>query len=388
MTSTKILDHYRLSLVGDKNIFLVLSIISKSFVESERDIKNKTRISSEELGFIVAKLFRANLIKGDSKNGWSVTSLAEEALTSLGVSEIASKSIISEQQLNKADQAFFEACLSGNSTPNKSWTRDISAILRACDAAFRIASTKEPLKQEEKTRTLYALIIGTNPLARNTDIEAYCDSVSNWYESNYPDRSNKLGLLWQKDSKLKRSIYQNCWHGLEDYKSSNRLLLTEDKDIGKIGYLVTLARFLANASTERDTCELNWIYMLNNDIFAKGVDSVVAWEPFGNGAVNILAGHNANLQDWSNIYEFREKFIQQLKKSIRHDFSHSELSQQSCIDFPNVQVTYNKTITAINTLLRDIANGQLDSLSSDEKSEVIDALEEVSKSARQRLMSE
>ncbi len=381
MATVKILDHYRLPIINDKKAFFVLSTIYKSDAEDEANIQARTNIPAKELRAIVTKLFRANLIREGADERWSVTPLAEEMLDSLGISEIVANSLVLEEDLTKNDRTFLSACVAGGPQRNHSWLRDISAVLRASKVAFKIAAESESIDQDEKARTLYALIIGTNPSAKGVGIETYCDSVSRWYSTDHPEVAS---LFWSKGGGLNDWISNKCISGLSDFRSSNRLLLTGDTTADKSIYLITLSRVIANLVAQRDTSDLGLVYSLDKDIFSKGLDSLKRSRPsLGRNASKYFRWLVEPNSESDNFDGFRKELIQRLTRSAERTSGASGRFQTLECSIRSVYA-YSKSVTSVTALYSDIIKGNLDSLSSDEKLEIIAVLSSATDAARLR----
>lgn len=381
MATTRILDHYRVSVINDKQLFYVLALIYKSGYASEKDLEAKTNLQPRELKLALTKLYRANLIRVVLTDAWAVTSFAEEMLSLLGISEAASKSFVSEQDLPQSDKVFLHACLAGSSSGNYMWSRDVSSVLRATKVAFEIASESDPIDSDERVRTLYALVIGMNPCANSVDIKTYCNKIAQWYINNHSDAAP---FLLSKKSKLKDSILRRCINGVSDFKSSNQLLLTGEEGAGKIAFLITLARFIANITVQRDTCDLHLVYSMDKDVFSRGWNSIGRWQPsIKRNTAEYFEALYKDLPVNNNKGELCEKLVYLLQRYTEADNRDIETRLKFGASF-NASHDFAEVLSSVSTLRKAIIGGDLDELSADEKRKVIAGLTTATEIALQR----
>lgn len=385
MDAITILDNYRLSVLGDKELFLVLSSIYKDDSITEEKLSSELDIPLIHLKGLLTKLFRANLIKNIDKDTWRVSPIAEKILGSVGVSTIISQSILKDSQLNNQDTVFLGACISSSADQDSEWLRDITVILKAYTRAFQWVSETKPLKSDEKKKALYALIIGTNPAAKELDTSLYCDKVSNAYVSLFPEYSS---LLFTKKKQLRRSIANYCMDAISDFKLSNELFLTGPTEENKSTFLVALTRVIANLLASRDASDLGHIYSLDKNSFIKGVETLFKWRP------NLASKTEKYIFLYYNMpgaeFVSRKNLTSLIKQSLMVDVSNVNqyafrpyLIEGECAPVV-AEGDQGMVLSMLSLMQHKINSGKLDSVDAKKKNAIIKELRTTEKIARSR----
>ena len=372
MPSTVILDHYRLPIINDKKMFRVLCEIYKAGPINEDEIAKKININNNDLKLIISKLYRANLINENRNYEWKTSIFSENFLTSLGISDITSWSIIDEINPNKNENAFLKACLYDSKNRNLSWSKNINNIIKASKFVFKFVSDEIEISHSNKLDILYALVIGTNPSAKNIDINTYCSKISDIYLNDNP---NDTEVLFSKKNKLKEEYIDLCINAMSTFQNSNKYFLSDDIKSNIVISLVSFIRIVANLCAKYDTSELNIINHLDNNKFENRISSLISvyldnTSPDKIEKLCFFLDINTNPKKRNKVKDQILYYLKQIVLNSKKILT----STVSCDNNYNLEL-YSDFIKPVKILKEKILSGSLDNLAIEDKDRIIHILE-------------
>jgi hypothetical protein len=232
MDAVTILDNYRLAVVNDAEGMRILAVLFRSGPQSEQQLKGHLSAELRPLRNKLSELFRANLVRILANELWATTELSDQILGRLGITELAARSLLEEQDIREADKGFLAACAESRSFHDKSWPKYQAAALRALDELGGISS---PYRRN----LLYGVIVGLDTEAQKLGGDGYCRSVVDWHSA----RKSDLWVQWGSDWRDDLALYsRRCRYGRELALESDGLFM--DPGGSKPGKLPALLLFL------------------------------------------------------------------------------------------------------------------------------------------------
>ncbi len=268
MATTRILDHYRSSIITNKNLFRVLSIIYREGTISESDLEKKAELQEKTCKKILNDLYRSNLAKLVPPDKWRITEFAEEILCTLGISETSAISYINEQPISESNKLFLRACIEYRAVNDLTWSRNLNSLLRSVTMVFLMMPKDKTRRKELRSRALNAIVIGSDPNMSYLKKGLYWQLVLKWHKVNNTHASTLIKGFRKKqyDDVVEKA--------LDDYKSSNTLFLTGKRGLGKSATIITCGRLMSNISEARDTSRLKEIYLSDKDIYSRALNEI------------------------------------------------------------------------------------------------------------------
>jgi len=270
MPTIRILDHYRSTILDNKELFRVLSIMFRESTILEDELLRKSDLSEKKQKKVLNQLYKANLAKLVSPNKWSTTELADEVLTNLGISELSAISYITDQPIPDEDKEFLKACLESRSKNDKEWSRNINALLRALNLTLQWVPEAESRDNKFRSRVLYAIVVGSDLEMASLEPETYCRTIFNLH-SHKDSNFSKTQLTFEL---INKHFAPTCAKAFEDYESSNKFLITGDERWGRASLVLTHARLLSNITESRDTCRITSLYNMDREIYSRACEKI------------------------------------------------------------------------------------------------------------------
>lgn len=218
MSTIYFLDHYRESLVDDKLAIEILARLYRDGPKTEVELKPFLTSTENELKRKLTKLFRANFIHLLPFDRWANTNLSEEILAYLGISQIATKSLLADQDLPQPDLFFLNSCIEIKSDLNTRWSKQQTALLQNLSLITELLKNRLNSEEVDRKRIIYAIIVGLDPDIHLLGEQAYCDFVFD------RQKETKSKVLPNLETKWKKKFVFNCSRAIKDVHSSNKLL--------------------------------------------------------------------------------------------------------------------------------------------------------------------
>jgi hypothetical protein len=266
MDTTLLLNHYRLSIVEDRLAILLLSRLYRDGPKTEAQLSLDLNTADEELRQELTKLYRANLIHIITPEKWGITELSEEVLTRIGISQVASKSLLAAQSIPRPDLIFLNACIEAKAD-DIHWSKQQTALLKSLSNVVGVLRSQQGRPKADATRLMYAMIVGLDPDIQRLGEKDYCRLV---VEKHQELKNYELENRWS----------EKCWQATKDVHSSNHLFLygaqPEDAD-WHIACPLSWSRVLSTFLTNSGDDDLRTAFLAKKEVVSEVWTPLRTW---------------------------------------------------------------------------------------------------------------
>lgn len=219
-----LLKTYRTSIVTDHISFQMVSVLYRDGRKSEKSLLEAIDVPGHRIRSELVSLYKANWLVIDSDQ-FELTNMARFVLRRLHVSDDVARWFTRRLELDDDDSRFLQGviCAWPDWRPDQDVLVDTwLALLRSLD---RISTKWERWSKRvapiDKRRAVYALILGTHPVARSLRPEQFIERVRIWSsQAEDEDHHGEWTLSPTSGGRLADAVSQ----ALKDFESSERCL--------------------------------------------------------------------------------------------------------------------------------------------------------------------